>query len=659
MADRTDFFTGQLVTQQDMDVSFDGIEQAIWDAAADMGLYGIITGFAVTESSPNALTVQVASGSAYSGEGKRLRVTDLDTTVDISVDRDANDTTPLTGGNKRYVSVIITPDRTLDDVRPDINQFPVYYRRYESTKIEVIMGAEAPSPAPPDVPVESILLCDILLDFGQTTVADADIDFDRCTYMFSYEYASVVQHYASITEALQSLADIITNNTPAWSTILASYGGSTTWANNAQWLPSSPTTRPLNEAVESYIVAPLASITSTSGAHLLGVYQSAYQSPTVPTLVSGPLFARLESMRDASNIYIAALPPWPDGDDPTNPADSVFDAFSKVISNIGARASSTDQGIQRVGVNTLSFTLPAWQDVGPDGTIYNVFAGFNAATGTYDGASWIGAKASGALLAGTVRSQLDALDTRVTSNTSSLAGKVAKVGDTMTGTLVATPSTLNANALEPTGNGTGSAVYATSGASGGYAIQAIPQIGSGASGIFASADGAGVPLFAVSGANAEAIGAIAGGGNKPAIRASGNGTGPALRCEVGGVHFNGTEPVAGADPGANMAWAASQAKAWANITTNGGGSITKHGDYNVSSVQILASKIVITFAHVFGDINYAPTCLGFDGNARFYLVENGGMATNTCTIVVKDIAGSTIDPATSAVKLSFVAFGRH
>lgn len=432
MSDRTDFFTGQLVTQQDMDVSFDGIEQAIWDAASDMGFYGIITGFAVTESSPNALTVQVASGSAYSGEGKRLRVTDLDTTVDISVDRDANDTAPLTGGNKRYVSVILTPDRTLDDVRPDINQFPVYYRRYEATKIEVIMGAEAPSPVPLDVPIESILLCDILLDFGQTTVANGDIDFDRCTYMFSYEYASVVQQYATITEALQSIVDIINNNTPAWSTITTTYGGTATWANSAAWLPT-PTT--LDDAVETYIVSALGATTSTSGAHLLGVYQSAYQSPAVPTLASGPLFARLESMRDASNIYIAALPSWPDGDNTSNPADSVFDAVTKLMNNIAARASSTDQGIRRMGVHGTSFSLASWQALTTT-TVYGVFAGLNSATGT-DGAAYIGAKASGALLAGTVRSQLDALDT----------AKAALAGATFTGAVV-----LDGGATVPSGD---------------------------------------------------------------------------------------------------------------------------------------------------------------------------------------------------------------
>lgn len=416
MADRTDFFTGQLVTQQDMDISFDGIEQAIWDAAADMGLYGIITGFATTESTPNALTVQVASGKAYSGEGKRLRVTELDTTVDISVDRDANDTTPLTGGNKRYVSVIITPDRVLDDVRPDINQFPVYYRRYEIAKLEVIMGSEAVSPTPPEVPTESVLVCDILLDFGQTTVANGDISFDRCAYMFSYEHQTVVQKYASISLALQSIVDIITNNTPDWSTIVATYGGSATWANGAAWLPTTTT---LDDAVETRIVSALGATTSTSGGHLLGVYQSTYQSAAIPTLASGPLFARLESMRDATNVYMPVLPSWPDGDNTSNPADSVLDAVTKIVNNIAARASATDQGIRRMGVHGTSFSLASWQALGAT-TVYGVFAGLNSATGT-DGAAYVGAKASGALLAGTVRTQLDALDTRVTSNTTAIS----------------------------------------------------------------------------------------------------------------------------------------------------------------------------------------------------------------------------------------------
>lgn len=444
MSDRTDFFTGQLVTQQDMDVSFDGLEQAIWNAAADMGFFGIITGFAVTESTPNALTVQVANGSAYSGEGKRLLITELDSTVDISIDRDLNETAVLTGGAKRYVSVIVTPDRNLDDVRPDINQFPVYYRRYEIAKIEVIMGSEASSPFPPEVPVESILLCDILLSFSQATVTDADIEFDRCEYMFSFEYASVVQKYATISLALQSLADLITNNTPSWSTILASYGGSTTWANAVQWLPSSPATRPLDEAVETYIVGALGATTNPSGAHLLGCYQSTYQSPTVPTLASGTLHARLESMRDAANIYIAALPAWPDGDNFANPANSVFDALTKIVTNLGAGTTSSAQGLHRIGVAAHTFALASWQSHGSDSTLYAIASALNASTGTYDGATYIGAKVRGALTVGTVGSQLGELDTRVTSNASALAGKANLSGATFSGAVIH-DGTLEAN----------------------------------------------------------------------------------------------------------------------------------------------------------------------------------------------------------------------
>lgn len=225
--------------------------------------------------------------------------------------------------------------------------------------------------------------------------------------------------------------------------------------------------------------------------------------------------------------------------------------------------------------------------------------------------------------------------------------------------ITVTQSTLNARAIIATGNGTGSAVYATTGSGGGYAVQALPALASGGQGLFASGDGAGVPVTAISGANAAAIYAQAGGGNKPGIRAFGNGTGAAVSCESGGVAFIGTEPTATADPGANTAWAASQGKAWVNLSTDGAGAITAHDALNVSSVAILAGKIVVTFARGFATIHYAVTHMGFDGLARFYAVDSGGMATGTCTIIVKDSAGSGIDPAAAAVKVMLTFHGRH
>lgn len=233
-------------------------------------------------------------------------------------------------------------------------------------------------------------------------------------------------------------------------------------------------------------------------------------------------------------------------------------------------------------------------------------------------------------------------------------------GGPFTKGITVTQSTLNGKGITVTGNGTGSAVYATSGSgNGGYTGQFLAAVGSNAGGVFCSADGTGVPLVVVSGANGEAINATAGGGNKPAIRASGNGTGPALRCEVGGVHFNGTEPAAGTNPGANTAWAASQAKAWANITTDGAGNIAKTDDYNVSSVAISTGKIVITFARAFATANYAVCLTGFDGSPRFYFVDIGGLATGTCTVVVNSSGAGSVDPASSVVKMMFVAFGRQ
>ncbi len=74
MADRRDFYYLQLVTESELDDAFAGLEAADRDLVTDSGLIGIHAGLVVSQHSPQNLTVDVTSGSAYDQDGQRMHV---------------------------------------------------------------------------------------------------------------------------------------------------------------------------------------------------------------------------------------------------------------------------------------------------------------------------------------------------------------------------------------------------------------------------------------------------------------------------------------------------------------------------------------------------------------------------------------------------------
>lgn len=180
MADRRDYFHGQLLTEGELDAGFAGLEQADWNLANDVGIEGVITGIAVSESSPAALTVEVSIGTAYSKAGKRIRV-DQSTTVDVSVDEDSVSTAVVGGANERWITIFAEFARAASDPRIDDNGGAVDFIQAESFSLFVRAGAEAGAGlgVKPAVDSTALVLCDILLTNGKATILDADINVDR------------------------------------------------------------------------------------------------------------------------------------------------------------------------------------------------------------------------------------------------------------------------------------------------------------------------------------------------------------------------------------------------------------------------------------------------------------------------------------------------
>jgi hypothetical protein len=227
-------------------------------------------------------------------------------------------------------------------------------------------------------------------------------------------------HHATIESGIQNVLDILEDHISGAAEvhdandIVITVDTAVNWADGADWCTTA--TVKVDDAIETHVVAKLASIGATSGAHRLGVFTSSYQSGAgVPVLAAGPLFARLESMRDGANIYGSVLTSWPSGDGAANAAAPISTQLAKVVLDLARSQSHTDQGVLRLGLRGTGFALASWQALGAT-SLYSLCTGLNAATGTYDGAAFIGAKAAGALSAGTVRSQLDELDARPTTS---------------------------------------------------------------------------------------------------------------------------------------------------------------------------------------------------------------------------------------------------
>lgn len=183
-----------------------------------------------------------------------------------------------------------------------------------------------------------------------------------------------------------------------------------------------------------------------------------------------------------------------------------------------------------------------------------------------------------------------------------LANKVSRTGDTMTGKLIITPTTANADALAPAGNGTGVAIDAAPGTA---QTNTAPTC---------------------------------------AIKAAGY------------IQATGTDPNSDVNPGANNALhGANITKAWGTVSLTGGSPYSLQDGYNVTSVtEPIANIYQINFVRPFANNTYAIT---FTPHSVGTGVSVSSKTTTYCRFNVWETdapgtpyAGRTVD---------FVAVGRQ
>ncbi len=208
MADRVDFYFRQRVTEAELDLAFALLEKADRDLAADLNIYGIVSGAVPAPHSPVPdLTVDLtAPARAYDNLGQRMFF-GTGQTVDCAVDLVGIPTDVATVGNERWLGIFLRFKRQLSDPRTDGNSQQVFFRRDESFELVVRQAPEgaigvAPKPA---LQADELLLCDVRRRPGQTQILVADLDTSR-RQAFIFAQGSSVSVVTGSWSILQPLA---------------------------------------------------------------------------------------------------------------------------------------------------------------------------------------------------------------------------------------------------------------------------------------------------------------------------------------------------------------------------------------------------------------------------------------------------------------------
>ncbi len=180
--DRVRWYFDQLVTDGELNLAFDQVEQADQNLASDLGLLGIISGAVAVPHQPLAdLSVDLtAPGRAYDRAGRRVFLP-APVTVNLAVDSTGIPTDVVVPGQERWLSIFLRFLRVEHDPRTDGNSQQVNFRQDQGAEVVVRQGAEAPGggAARPPLDPAAVLVCDVRRTSGQTQVVAADIDTTR------------------------------------------------------------------------------------------------------------------------------------------------------------------------------------------------------------------------------------------------------------------------------------------------------------------------------------------------------------------------------------------------------------------------------------------------------------------------------------------------
>lgn len=177
-----DWFYRQIVSQSQLDWAFEQVQAADHDQSVDNSLVGILSGMDITENSPTPdLTVNASAGVAYDNDGQRMALTGVLTNIDCSMDEYGVSTTVTSALNERWISIFVRFERDLTEPAVDGNSLTVYTKQIEDLEVFVRQAAEQVigTDLKPPILSDAILLCDIYLLNGQTSILNTHINYER------------------------------------------------------------------------------------------------------------------------------------------------------------------------------------------------------------------------------------------------------------------------------------------------------------------------------------------------------------------------------------------------------------------------------------------------------------------------------------------------
>jgi hypothetical protein len=416
MSARKNFYFRQRVSEAELDSAFDDLEEADHHLAGDLGFVGILANAVVSPHAPVPnLTVDVSGpGTALDQLGQRVSFSGLQ---NVNVAQDDNGVaTEVSGANReKVVSIFLRFDRSLSDPRIDGNSQTVFFKRDESFKFVVVQGPEssAGQAAPPALRSDALLLADVVRRFGQAQIGADAISTARRQDAFVIAGAPRSIRRGLAQDAVSDLlgfynahVDGTADRHPAAAIDYA--GGNTGWADGGQ----NPAT-----TVEAQIDKIIADLAAEGGAAKIG---AAATVGAPGALGAGSVKSQLDALLGFINGHVGAAAgahaaaairygggaAWKDG--AANPAATVQAQLEKLVNDLVA-----DAGAARIGAGSR----PDWLDgqKNPSGisvfeALAKIVTDLSARSNDADGAARIGARTAGTLAAGTVRSQLDAIN---------------------------------------------------------------------------------------------------------------------------------------------------------------------------------------------------------------------------------------------------------
>jgi len=348
MAQRFDYFFGQIVTEAELDAGLAALEtadralaidvdQALVDLSAAPTIDGGIHKALVTSFSGFDVTV-TGPGVAYDNQGRRIA-----TAANLTVSVTATGETAVglggtpTGGSatdpgvglERWVSLFVRFERKLSVPRVDNNSVAIDYQQDESFVFKVTMGSPDVSPTRPALESGMVLLADFrrsnaaILEMSTTRRHDWLVREDATT--FPIRTLRSLTTRSAITSLLAYYNDHVrlTGASDKHPASQLDYGGGGNWADG--------TTNPA-ATVEAQLDKIISDLAGSSGTARVGTAARAGAAGTsgVLSIGAGTLKQALDDLQDAVNSRVLRS-----GD--TVSGNLVPDATGKDLGATGAR----------------------------------------------------------------------------------------------------------------------------------------------------------------------------------------------------------------------------------------------------------------------------------------------------------------------------------